>query len=315
VETLGVDYMMRSDAAYPTFREAGVSFVCRYLCPPGYSAKLLTSDEAQAISAAGLGIVSVWETNPTFAGYFTRDRGASDAVIARQVAQAVGQPAGRPIYFTVDMNLPADQYAALDAYLNGLLAVTSEYPAGIYGSYYVCRKVADRVSWLWQTYAWSGGQLHPGVQLYQYSNGVQLGGVSTDLDRAFTDPGWWRPGGEPVNPVPAPVGGVSHVPLTKNGDKGVNVAIIQTLLNVAGFGPLTIDGVFGSNTLNAVRAFQQKAGLTADGVVGSNTWDALSKVKPPPPDCSALEAEVKQLEGQLAAVNQKLQQIKAIVDS
>ncbi|MGE5590194.1 MAG: hypothetical protein ACM3ZA_06205 [Bacillota bacterium] len=59
METLGVDYMMRSDAAYTAFREAGLSFVCRYLCPPGYSAKVLTADEALSVSAEGLGIVSV----------------------------------------------------------------------------------------------------------------------------------------------------------------------------------------------------------------------------------------------------------------
>lgn len=313
METVGVDYMMRSDAAYPAFREAGLSFVCRYLCPPGYSAKLLTVDEALAISATGLGIVSVWETNPTYAGYFTRDRGVSDAATARQVAQAVGQPNGRPIYYAVDMDLPTSQYAALDAYLDGLLAVKSEYPVGVYGSFYVCQHVADRVPWLWQTYAWSRGQIHPKAQLYQYNNGVLLGGVSTDLNRAFSDPGWWRPHGEPVSPVPAPPGGVNLMPLTRNGDRGVHVAILQTLLNAAGFGPLAADGVFGPKTLSAVKAFQQKVGLTADGVVGANTWAALSKVQPPAPDCSALEAQVKELEGQVAAANQKLQQIRAIV--
>lgn len=61
------------------------------------------------------------------------------------------------------------------------------------------------------------------------------------------------------------------MPLTRNGDTGVHVAILQTLLNAAGFGPLAADGVFGPKTLSAVKAFQQKAGLTADGVVGANT--------------------------------------------
>jgi lysozyme len=38
---------------------------------------------------------------------------------------------------------------------------------------------------------------------------------------------------------------------------------------------ITIDGVFGKLTLNAVKAFQNKYRLTPDGVVGKNTWAAL----------------------------------------
>ena len=35
---------------------------------------------------------------------------------------------------------------------------------------------------------------------------------------------------------------------------------------------LTVDGVYGTGTANAVRAFQRKYGLTVDGVVGRATW-------------------------------------------
>lgn len=93
------------------------------------------------------------------------------------------------------MDLPASQFAVLDAYLDGLFALKSVYPVGAYGSCDICGHAAVRIPWLWQTYAWSRGQLHPQVQLYQYRNGVLLGGVSTDLDRAFSDPGWWCPAG------------------------------------------------------------------------------------------------------------------------
>jgi peptidoglycan hydrolase-like protein with peptidoglycan-binding domain len=38
---------------------------------------------------------------------------------------------------------------------------------------------------------------------------------------------------------------------------------------------LTIDGIFGPETLLTVRDFQQFAGLTVDGIVGPNTWNGL----------------------------------------
>lgn len=38
---------------------------------------------------------------------------------------------------------------------------------------------------------------------------------------------------------------------------------------------LTVDGVYGNKTKNAVAAYQAAQGLTADGICGQNTWAAL----------------------------------------
>ncbi len=58
--------------------------------------------------------------------------------------------------------------------------------------------------------------------------------------------------------------------------KGEDVAALQTALNAHGFA-LAVDGVFGNDTDQAVRAFQQQSGgtLKPDGIVGPATRAAL----------------------------------------
>lgn len=59
------------------------------------------------------------------------------------------------------------------------------------------------------------------------------------------------------------------------GSRGTLVEYLQLALVRAGYATLSIDGVFGARTRDAVRDFQQKNGLTPDGVVGRRTWSAL----------------------------------------
>ena len=61
----------------------------------------------------------------------------------------------------------------------------------------------------------------------------------------------------------------------KKGSSGSMVSQIQTKLKNWGFYNGTIDGVFGSATEKAVKAFQKNHGLTADGKVGPITLEAL----------------------------------------
>lgn len=62
--------------------------------------------------------------------------------------------------------------------------------------------------------------------------------------------------------------------LLKNGSKLPMVKLLQALLNVYG-NNLTIDGIFGKDTLKAVKQFQTIYGLEVDGEVGKNTWNKL----------------------------------------
>lgn len=66
----------------------------------------------------------------------------------------------------------------------------------------------------------------------------------------------------------------------RSGSTGSAVEQVQFWLNTlaqydAAIPSVTVDGVYGSGTTAAVRAFQQKYGLTADGVVGRATWTEL----------------------------------------
>ena len=58
------------------------------------------------------------------------------------------------------------------------------------------------------------------------------------------------------------------------GSQGNDVKELQKILNQSGYN-LTEDGIFGTNTQNAVRDYQTKNGLTVDGIVGTNTWGSL----------------------------------------
>ena len=66
----------------------------------------------------------------------------------------------------------------------------------------------------------------------------------------------------------------------RQGSTGSAVEQLQFWLNTlaqydAGIPSTAVDGVFGSRTAAAVRAFQRREGLTADGVVGRATWTTL----------------------------------------
>jgi hypothetical protein len=58
------------------------------------------------------------------------------------------------------------------------------------------------------------------------------------------------------------------------GDRGADVVVLQERLDAEGL-PVTVDGVYGQETTDAVMAYQEQEQLTVDGVVGSETGEAL----------------------------------------
>jgi N-acetylmuramoyl-L-alanine amidase len=63
--------------------------------------------------------------------------------------------------------------------------------------------------------------------------------------------------------------------LSKYGSTGSEVTQIQTKLKRWGYYSGNIDGIYGSQTLEAVKYFQRKNGLTVDGIAGPATLAAM----------------------------------------
>ena len=68
-------------------------------------------------------------------------------------------------------------------------------------------------------------------------------------------------------------------PIIRRGDRGNYVRFLQQLLESKLIPVGNIDGIFGSKTENAVKAFQQRQGLVVDGIVGPNTWTEITNLQ------------------------------------
>lgn len=101
----------------------------------------------------------------------------------------------------------------------------------------------------------------------------------------------------------APIRGItSSYPGTplRRGSSGPNVVVLQVALNrISQNYPAipkvpAIDGIFGSRTEAAVRAFQQIFGLTADGIVGPATWYEIVRLYTAVTNLSELRSQGQQ---------------------
>jgi peptidoglycan hydrolase-like protein with peptidoglycan-binding domain len=102
-------------------------------------------------------------------------------------------------------------------------------------------------------------------RLHQYRGGHNetWGGATINIDNDYLDVA------PPVNRD------FAAYPTVRSGSTGGAVTAAQYLLNEEGYGPIAVDGTFGSATQSAVVSFQTAKGLAADGVVGPRTWTAL----------------------------------------
>lgn len=191
----GVDYAW-SHPSPTALRIAGKKFACRYLS--GDATKNLSLAESKALAEQSISSVVVWETTARRAldGHAA---GAADAARASTLAAGCGMPGSRPVYFAVDFDATEAQQTAINAYLDGAASVIGRARTGVYGGYYPVKRALDagKVSWAWQTVAWSGGQWDSRAVIRQGAQAT-IGGVSVDLNTALADDyGQWTPGEDP----------------------------------------------------------------------------------------------------------------------
>jgi peptidoglycan hydrolase-like protein with peptidoglycan-binding domain len=114
-----------------------------------------------------------------------------------------------------------------------------------------------------------GGLTEQAVKVYQSANGLAATGiVDADTHQALTGTVDTGTGGDDSGTDAATSAGSTMASL---GSRGELVVEIQTLLSDSGYEPGPIDGIFGSLTDRAVRAFQAARGLLIDGIVGPAT--------------------------------------------
>jgi glycoside hydrolase-like protein len=191
VITEGVDYSFARPS--PTgLKNAGKKFAVRY-GGMGGTGKWLTAGELAALRLVGLDVVA--NVEGAAGGYKGTAAGRAWATAGESHFRNLGMGADRPIYFSVDWDAGASDWATIDAALRASAAVLGADRVGVYGSYDTIAHCASAgtATWFWQTYAWSAGRQHPKAHLYQYKNGVTVGGGDCDLTRGLTaDFGQWN---------------------------------------------------------------------------------------------------------------------------
>ncbi|MEG4242123.1 peptidoglycan-binding protein [Microcoleus sp. MON2_D6] len=125
-----------------------------------------------------------------------------------------------------------------------------------------------------------GSRTTSAVRAFQQSKGLNADGI--------VDKETWT--ALAADPASAPETVQSNAPILSNaavpgnpptllnkGAVGSKVKTLQVRLEMQGYDPGPIDGIFGARTATAVKSFQENKGLTASGMVDDTTWKALGQ--------------------------------------
>lgn len=265
----GVDYSWARPGG-KTLKDAGKQFAVRYIPYPGHGGKGLDAGELADLRANGLSVAMVFES------YVSRVKegfGAGAADATESVKQLANLGLGNiPVYFAVDWDTTEGDQVVIDDYLKGAASVLGLSRVGVYGSYYVCKRCRDNktATYLWQTYAWSGGQVLDGIHLYQYRNGQNLNGA-VDFTRALQDNYGQVSGGQVVNPTPQPLPAIptSGTYTVKSGDtlSGIASRFNTTYQNLA-----AINGIADPNKIFPGQVLRISAATPAPAPVAGGRY-------------------------------------------
>ena len=124
----GLDTTRNLSATAVAIKASGCAFVARYLSQSHW--KLVEQPEVDAIMAAGLNLVLVYEDAPTSTDYFSFGRGQADGARAAQQAHSVSAPAGTVLYFAVDYDASSDAITGvITQYFNGVSSALKSFSA------------------------------------------------------------------------------------------------------------------------------------------------------------------------------------------
>jgi len=252
-------------------KATGAHWVARYFSPD--ASKNLTAAEVVSYPAAGLGIVTVYEST---AGRATAGRaaGVADAQWAESQRKAVGLPATHIHHFAVDEDT---SWASVAAYFDGVISVIGLARTGCYGGLHVIEGAHGRgIRYLWQTVAWSGGVWAPYATIRQTGGTVLSGGADIDYAEAPDFGQTPRPAApRPPAPKPTPV----PVPIPAEDTDMIIVSVDQKSYPGGKGWPgeflLTAAGLRHITTPADVKAFQA-AGLKGPVTISKAQYDSLT---------------------------------------
>jgi peptidoglycan hydrolase-like protein with peptidoglycan-binding domain len=193
----GMDAMLDCAPFASGIASAGMKFVARYYSK--FPQKIMTRQEALALSTAGLQMVAVYQDSSNAIQFFSTQLGNQCATRALQIAAGIGQPAGSAIYFATDFDPTSDQVTGpISDYFRAIAQVfavaPTRYAVGVYGSGLTCRIIRDSslatFTWLSQSTGFTESlEFRPQAHLVQVfpSRNICNGQLSIDDDIAQAD--------------------------------------------------------------------------------------------------------------------------------
>lgn len=285
----GVDLSVHGDGA--TFVRNNKLFVVRYLSPntTNNPQKKLTLAEIDDYRLHELLMCVVWETftSRARAGYTA---GQTDATLSQRALVDLHLPVNMPVYFAIDEDTTGP---AVNDYFRGCGDTIGVSRVGAYGGIRPLSWLFDnhRITYGWQTFAWSNGKLDSRCQAYQHQNNVNVGGYTCDLNyQLANDFGQMNPDGTLGDT------GVD-MDLTPQNLSDIGTAVWKTLVqnNVLGSNGQPIGLVEANKFLTSLNSQVNK--LAANGGVADQTLTAVNALPSADDIAEAVVAKLPQNPG------------------